>query len=60
MERRALVLTTESAGHAFRRRLPPHVFAPLAMPATRQDDSDWKLFLLSFVTFFTLFYSFIA
>ncbi|MEP2736827.1 MAG: hypothetical protein ABJP34_11080 [Erythrobacter sp.] len=28
--RRALVLTTESAGHSFRASLPSHVFEPIA------------------------------
>ena len=54
---RRLVLTTESARHPFRRALPPTVFAPLAEP--RDDDKDWKLFLLSFAAFFTCFYTFI-
>ena len=49
------VLTTESARHPFRRALPPP--AP-ARPA-RDEDSDWKLFALSFAAFFTCFYSMI-
>lgn len=61
MTRRALVLTTESARHPFRRRLPPHV---LVMPRhdkpQKSDDHDWKLFCLSFSAFFTAFYGFIA
>jgi hypothetical protein len=53
---RRLVLTTESAGHRFRRSLPP-----TSRPEARQDDDrDWKLFLLSFAAFFTCFYSFIG
>jgi len=28
--------------------------------ARRDDDRDWKLFLLSFAAFFTCFYSFIG
>ncbi|MDX3909859.1 MAG: hypothetical protein QHC67_08575 [Sphingobium sp.] len=60
-KRRALVLTSESAGHPFRRGLPPHV---LVMPKhdtpAKSDDQDWKLFGLSFAAFFTAFYSFIA
>ncbi|AUW57397.1 hypothetical protein C1T17_04060 [Sphingobium sp. SCG-1] len=60
-KRRALVLTSESAGHPFRRSLPPHV---LVMPKhdapAKSDDQDWKLFGLSFAAFFTAFYSFIA
>jgi hypothetical protein len=55
MERR-LVLTAESAGHPFRRSLPP---APKPAPV-RDDDRDWKLFLLSFAAFFTCFWSFIG
>lgn len=52
---RRLVLTSESAGHPFRRTLPP---APKAA-VVRNDDQDWKLFLLSFAAFFTCFYTFI-
>lgn len=52
---RRLVLSTESAGHPIRRFLPP---APKAV-AERDDDRDWKLFLLSFSAFFTCFYTFI-
>lgn len=51
---RRLVLTHEAAGHPFRRTLPPPV-----TPAIRNDDSDWKLFLLSFGAFFTCFYTFL-
>jgi hypothetical protein len=66
---RRLVLTTESARHPFRQRLPRHVLEiggaePKKREAkkawTAQDeDSDWKLFALSFCAFFTAFYSFI-
>ena len=52
---RRLVLTNESARHPFRRRLPPPVIAD----PRRNDDSDWKLFLLSFAAFFTCFYTFL-
>ena len=52
---RRLVLTAEGAGHPFRRSLPP----PPAAKARPNEDSDWKLFLLSFSAFFTCFYSFI-
>jgi hypothetical protein len=63
--RRALVLTNEAARHPFRQRLPRHVFAVEAvrepvLRRPRDDDHDWKLFLLSFVAFFTVAYSFIA
>ncbi|MGE4323958.1 MAG: hypothetical protein AB7E60_13145 [Sphingobium sp.] len=65
MRTRPLVLSTESARHPFRQRLPRHVLKvtePLASPRVRQgssDDNDWKLFMLSFGAFFTAFYSFI-
>lgn len=51
---RRLVLTSESAGHPLRRSLPP-----TAAIKVRDDDRDWKLFLLSFGAFFTCFYTFI-
>ena len=51
---RRLVLTDESARHPFRRSLPP-----AKTIAVRNDDQDWKLFLLSFGAFFTCFYTFI-
>lgn len=53
--KRRLVLTTEAAGHPFRRTLPSSVQAS----APHDDDQDWKLFLLSFAAFFTCFYTFI-
>ena len=59
MQRR-LVLTTESARHPFRRGLPQPVAA--ARPeraASRDDDDDVKLFLLSFSAFFVCFTTFI-
>ena len=52
--KRRLVLTHEAAGHPFRRSLPPPVIV-----APRDDDRDWKLFLLSFAAFFTCFYTFL-
>lgn len=64
--KRTLVLTHERARHPFRRSLPQHVFAvvPEAAKAARApvsgDDQDWKLFVLSFVAFFTVAYTFIA
>ena len=51
---RRLVLTNEAAGHPFRRRLPPP-----AVAAARPQDQDWKLFVLSFLAFFTCFYTFL-
>lgn len=57
-KRRSLVLTTESARHPFRRSLPPHVFANLPDPQTR-NDKDFRLFLMSFTAFFFAAYSFV-
>ena len=51
---RRLVQTTESAGHSFRRTLPP-----AEAIVARDQDQDWKLFALSFGAFFTCFYTFI-
>ena len=53
---RRLVLTNEAARHPFRRALPP----PVPAPTRRDDDSDWKLFVLSFAAFFTCFYTLIV
>ena len=53
---RRLVLTHEAAGHPFRRSLPP----PAPVVPARDDDRDWKLFLLSFAAFFTCFYTLIC
>jgi hypothetical protein len=58
MRNRPLVLTSEGARHPFRQIMPPHVLR-VARELT-PDDQDWKLFGLSFVAFFTCFYSFIA
>jgi hypothetical protein len=52
---RRLVLTNEAARHPLRRALPPP-----ERPRVRDDDGDWKLFLLSFAAFFTAIESFIA
>lgn len=64
MRNRPLVLTTESARHPFRQRLPAHVLRVTDNGSARgkrigNDDGDWKLFGLSFAAFFTAFYSFI-
>jgi hypothetical protein len=65
MRNRPLVLTTESARHPFRQRLPAHVLRVVEQGSSSRakrisdDDSDWKLFGLSFAAFFTAFYSFI-
>ena len=47
---RRLVLTNEAARHPMRASLPP----PTAFGGAR-DDSDWKLFALSFGAFFVCF-----
>ena len=66
MRTRPLVLTTESARHPFRQRLPMHVLRVVEEVTVKKprrpqdDDSDWKLFALSFCAFFTAFYSFIS
>jgi hypothetical protein len=52
---RQLVQTNEAAGHPLRRSLPPPVIAR----ATRDDDQDLKLFVLSFTAFFVCFYTLI-
>ncbi len=51
---RRLVLTNEAARHPLRASLPP----PTALRDDR-DDSDWKLFALSFGAFFACFSTFI-
>ena len=50
---RRLVLTNEAARHPFRRTLPP----PAPVPAARDEDSDIRLFFLSFAAFFVCFYT---
>jgi hypothetical protein len=58
--KRTLVLTSDGARHPFRRCLPAHVTGtPVALRPVPSSDSDWKLFVLSFVAFFTAFYTFI-
>ena len=52
--KRRLVLTNEAARHPFRRTLPP-----FAAERMRDDEGDWKLFVLSFAAFFTCFYTFL-
>ena len=54
MQRR-LVITNEAARHPIRRMLPP----PPAIRPARDQDQDWKLFLLSFTAFFICIYTFI-
>lgn len=70
MTRRALVLTQESAGHWFRRSLPPHVFAiatdanaPGNAEAARQwrlSGGDWRGFLAAYCASFVAVSLFIA
>jgi len=58
--KRLLVLGSEGARPPFRRSLPHHVTANVPpLRALPSSDKDWKLFVLSFATFFTAFYSFI-
>lgn len=57
---RRLVLTNDAARHPLRRALPPATLAALPENAQRDQDSDWKLFVLSFLAFFTCFYTMIA
>ncbi len=71
MTRRALVLTQESAGHWFRRSLPPHVFAmPVddgaaeenaeAARRWRLSGGDWRGFLGAYCASFVAITLFIA
>jgi NADH:ubiquinone oxidoreductase subunit C len=54
MKRRYLVMTDEGRGHPFRRSLPLQ-----RMVEVKTDDSDLKLFVLSFTAFFVCFYTFL-
>ncbi|PNU04574.1 hypothetical protein [Novosphingobium guangzhouense] len=67
--RRALVLTHESAGHWFRRSLPPHVFVETADTADedaeaarrwRLNGGDWRGFLSAYCAGFMAITLFIA
>ena len=72
--KRALVLTSEAAGHPFRRTLKPHILRvpqPDPLPDARASDprnpdrgwwrqEDTHLFAISFAAFFTAIYGFIA
>ncbi|CAN5177012.1 hypothetical protein BH10PSE12_BH10PSE12_20440 [soil metagenome] len=60
MTRLTLASSAQRLHHRFRRELPAHVLTPLADSKARADENDWKLFVLSFSAFFTVFYSFIA
>jgi hypothetical protein len=57
--KRRLALTTEFARHPFRQSLPMEVFVVDPKSRRKSDDQDWKLFMLSFSAFFTVFYTFI-
>lgn len=48
-------LNARTAGHPFRKRLPQI----RATVQQREDDSDLKLFALSFAAFFVCFYTFL-
>jgi hypothetical protein len=52
--RRYLVLSDEARGHPFRRTLPAQRVVKVA-----DQDSDLKLFALSFTAFFVCFYTFL-
>lgn len=65
--KRALVLTSEAAGHPFRRTLKPHILrVPKPDPVPEITDKGWlrqedtHLFAISFAAFFTAIYGFIA
>lgn len=72
MARRALVLTQESAGHPFRRSLPPHVFTePLGVDVEAEENAqaaerwrmsggDWRSFLSAYCASFVAVMIFIA
>ncbi len=55
MKRRYLVMTDEVRRHPFRQSLPMQ-----RMVEVKSDDSDLKLFALSFTAFFVCFYTFLA
>lgn len=70
--RRALVLTSESAGHPFRRSLPRHIFSePLgvdleaeenaqAAQSWRLNGGDWRSFLSAYCACFVAITLFIS
>lgn len=72
MTRRSLVLTQESAGHWFRRSLPPHVFTdPLEDDPVERENAeaarhwrisggDWKGFFSAYCASFVAIIMFIA
>ena len=60
--RRALVLTTDSARHPFRRSLPPAVFAvaPFPVEPQRKPMTDLAFFLTSFSACFVIVFGLIV
>lgn len=72
MMKRALVLTSEAAGHPFRRTLKPRILnvpsadpVPQEVSALASDRGWWRqedthLFAISFAGFFTAIFGFIA
>lgn len=63
-KRRALVLTEESAGHPFRRSLPPHVLKGIEpVPPSRfggVSRRDWRDFFAAYCASFVAVMVFIA
>lgn len=57
--KRRLVITSEAARHPFRQSLPPALFTVAKKEKRTSGDQDWKLFVMSFSAFFTVFYTFI-
>ncbi len=57
--RRALVLTTESARHPFRKGMPPHVFKLADIPPASRTH-NFRDFMLVFAASFAGIYSYIA
>ena len=60
---RALVLTSEGAGHWYRRTLKPELLRSTAMeppPAPALSREDGVLFVTSFAAFFVIISAFIA
>ena len=63
MKNRKLVIRNEAAGHPLRRMLPPLSGGELAVAGASAQwwkREDTHLFVMSFVAFFIVFYSFIA
>lgn len=61
MKRRALVLTSESARHPFRKTLPPHVLKALPeAEAQKGKKEDIRLFINGFSAFFVMTFCFVV